>query len=231
VRHSALVVTLLATTSTLLVIAACASSTEATTDADAGDAEADAKRTTPGDSSTEPVDAGPTTCEVSRTYYAACKLDLNCADKFDQWCDANDKAINSEAFRRGVAQCLVPTNCDPDRRRDCEYKTYNTAIATNAQKQLVAAYCQTCEPSDTAGCATRATRYDTALGPGSVTDIFVAAWEFNDKLSDEMRTKCTGSALDAGADAGGDGGASAACVKAFAGCTADVYFAYLPDCP
>lgn len=72
------------------------------------------------------------------------------------------------------------------------------------------------------GCAARSTGYDIIVGPKSVKDIFVAAWEFNDAITNEMRTTCTGAALDAG-DAG--------CEKAFAGCTADVYLSHVPDCP
>ena len=174
------------------------------------------------------ADAGPTYCEVVQAYYVGCKQDqnLNCGAKFPAWCVANDQAINSDAFREAEMKCLTQANCDPDRRSDCEYKILGAATLTSAQQQLLTAYCQTCEPSDTAGCATRGKTYDVVTGPKSVTDLQVAIWEFNDAVTNEMRTTCTGSNLDAGADAG-DGG----CAKAFAGCTADVYLAHLPDCP
>lgn len=167
-----------------------------------------------------------TTCEITREYIATCGGDLTCgASKFDAWCAQNDKVINSEAYRRAEALCLTKANCDPDLRRDCEYKSYASATATAAQKAVVAAYCQTCEPSDPTGCATRKTTYVPAAGIKSVDDVFVAGWELADPIADEIRTKCTGSALDAG------GGDAAACLKVFANCAGGVYVDRLPDCP
>ncbi|MBS2019777.1 MAG: hypothetical protein JST00_43340 [Deltaproteobacteria bacterium] len=167
-----------------------------------------------------------TTCEITREYIATCGGDLTCgASKFDTWCAQNDKVINSEAYRRAEALCLTKANCDPDLRRDCEYKSYATATATAAQKAVVAAYCQTCEPADPTGCATRKTTYVPAAGIKSVDDVFVAGWELADPIADEIRTKCTGSALDAG------GGDAAACLKVFANCAGGVYVDRLPDCP
>lgn len=173
-------------------------------------------------------DAGArTTCQITRAYVEACGADLTCGpDDFDAWCEAADKAINSEAYRRAEAQCLTPDNCDGTKRRDCEYRSYGSAAQTDAQKALVAAFCQTCEPGN-AGCAARVTTYDVVAGPAAVTDEFIAAWELGDALTDEIRTKCTGAALDAGADAGD----AAACAKAFAGCAGDLYVDRLPDCP
>jgi hypothetical protein len=152
--------------------------------------------------------------------------------KFDAWCAKADQAINSEAYRRAEALCLVKKNCDGFDRRDCEYRSYATAKQTTAQKAVVTAYCQTCEPTDVSGCVTRKTDYDRGLGPKSTDDVFVAAWELSDTLDDEIRTKCTGSALDAGVlgalDAGGD---AAACLKAFGNCAGDIYVNALPECP
>ena len=85
------------------------------------------------------------------------------------------------------------------------------------------AYCAQCEPSDTAGCATRAIAYDSSAG---ATDLFIAAWELSDALVDEIRTQCTGVA-DSGP---GDGGADA-CAKAFGDCSGGIYVDHLPDCP
>lgn len=216
---------LLAGGSLALACSSSDASENAAPDVDAGDAGPDVKRA-PADAGSTGADAGPSTCELSRAYFVACKQDLNCGAKFDAWCAQNDQAINSDAYRRAEAKCLTTANCDPDRRGDCEYKSLASEAPTPAQAQLAAAYCQTCEPSDAIGCETRSTSYDPVAGPASVPDIFVAAWEFNDAVTDEMRTKCTGAALDAGTDAG-DGG----CAKAFAGCSADVYLAHLPDCP
>jgi hypothetical protein len=175
-----------------------------------------------------------TTCQITRAYVTDCDMGmpdggdgLTCGNaKFDAWCALNDKAINSEAYHRAEAMCLTHANCDPDKRRDCEYKTYATAIPTTAQTQVALAYCQTCEPADPKGCVTRETTYKSALGPKSTDDVFVAAWELNDALDDEIRTKCTGAALDAGATP--DGGA---CLKQFASCAGDIYINHLPDCP
>jgi hypothetical protein len=60
--------------------------------------------------------------------------------------------------------------------------------------------------------------------PSSVSDLFVAAWELSDSLVDQVRTMCTGSALDAGSADGG-------CASAFSDCAGGVYVDSLPDCP
>jgi hypothetical protein len=180
----------------------------------------------------EDTSTGPSTCAITRTYETECnKLrpdggsELTCGEaKFDAWCELNDKAINSASFRRAQAMCLTTKNCDGLARRDCEYRSYATATPTAAQKQIVTAYCATCEPADPAGCATRKTVYDPAKGPKSTDDVFVAAWELNDALDDEIRTKCTGAALDAGPDA-------AVCLKQFGNCAGGIYVDRLPDCP
>ncbi len=207
------------------VIIACSDSASTSPGgADGGDAAApakDAARSTDG-ASGDPADAGPkTTCSITLAYYEACNNtgELPCDQpNFDAWCAKNDET-NSDAFRRAEATCLSTDNCDANKRRDCEYAHYNDEALTHSQSELVSAYCTMCEPSDPSGCKTRATHYDTTA---TVGDVFVAAWEFSDAIVDEMRTKCTG--LDGGVDAGG-------CAKAFGSCTADVYFAHLPDCP
>jgi hypothetical protein len=172
-------------------------------------------------------------CEVTRAYVIACSKDkpdagdqLTCgAAKFDAWCAANDTAVNSESYRRAQTQCLgASASCEPNARKDCEYKTYATATPTDAQKQVAVAYCQTCEPADVTGCTTRKTTYDPAAGPAGVDDVFVAAWELNDALANEIRTKCTGSAADGGANV-------AACLKQFGTCAGGIYLDRLPDCP
>lgn len=198
-----------------------------------------------GSDAASTVDAGdagaPSTCAITRAFVEGCfgPKELNCGpDKYDAWCAKNDATINSAAFRRAEALCLKKANCDADRRRDCECKSYGSAVPTASQTALVAAYCATCEPGDLTGCKARATTYDPVKGPNSVTDLFVAAWELADPLTDAIRTQCTGAAADAGpGDAGdaGDGGDAgdpvAACAKQFGKCAGDVYFAVLPDCP
>lgn len=196
-----------------------------------GDAPVDRRAPVEDDAGAE-VDARAeaSTCALTRSYTLECNIGkdagdpLNCgAAKFDAWCEANDKAINSAAFRRAEALCLTKKNCDGYDRRDCEYRSYATATPTTAQKAVVAAYCETCEPNDKS-CAARKVDYDPTLGPKSTDDVFVAAWELNDTLDDAIRTKCTGTALDAGGD-------PAACLKAFGSCAADVYLDSVPDCP
>jgi hypothetical protein len=180
-------------------------------------------------------DTGPSesTCVLTRSFVTACnKLapdggeELTCGDgKFDAWCELNDKAINSAAYRRAEQMCLTTKNCAPADRHDCEYRSYGSVTPTAAQKQVVAAYCQTCEPTDT-NCAARKTTYDALKGPKSTDDVFIAAWELNDALDDEIRVKCTGSALDASA-----GPDAAVCLKAFGNCAGGIYVDHLPDCP
>ncbi len=181
-----------------------------------------------GSAASDDGDAGSkSTCEITRAYFEGCGNagELNCgADGFDAWCAANDTTINSATYRRAEALCLTQDNCDGKKRRACEYAHYNDEPPTASQKALVESYCATCEPSDVAGCTSRSTAYDPAKGIDSVDDIFVAAWELSDDVTDEIKTKCTGAAAaDAGADA-------AACAKAFANCAADVYLDRLPDC-
>jgi len=221
------------------LISACSDETAATSSADeAGSDAAIDRRSPPGEDAAAPVDARAeaSTCELTRAYTVECNLGSDAGDpltcgaaKFDAWCDLNDKAINSESYRRAEAMCLLKQNCDGYARRDCEYRSYLTAKPTTAQKAVVAAYCQTCEPGDPTGCITRKTDYDAVVGPKGTDSVFVAAWELNDTLDDEIRTKCTGAALDAGvADAGGD---AAPCYKAFDKCAGDIYVNALPDCP
>ncbi len=211
------------------VAVACAESTasEADTSSDGGNGADSARDGSKG--KTDGGDTSPkTTCGITRAYVEACgsDSDLNCgASGFDAWCEANDKAINSEAFRRAEALCLTEDNCDGAKRRDCEYKHYNEETPSPSQEALVAAYCQTCDPSDVAGCTKRSTTYDPAKGIKSVDDIFIAAWELADDVVDEIKTQCTSAAAtDAGTDV-------AACAKAFAGCAGDIYLDRLPDCP
>lgn len=231
-RFRALVASLVLPLPAAALAIACSSastSSSPTPTAEAGTNEGGAKIDTGGGGDTDAgVDASKTTCEITRAYVVDClgSAELTCgAAKFDAWCAQNDTIINSETYRRAEAACLVKANCDPDVRRDCEYKSYATATPTTAQKAVVAAYCQTCEPADPTGCATRKTTYVPSAGVKSVDDVFVAGWELADPIADEIRTKCTGSALDAG------GADAAACLKAFASCAGDVYVTRLPDCP
>ena len=214
----------------LAVVAACEDGTSRAAGladgADSGGARGDRSEAGEGGAA---ADAKPeSTCAITRAYFEGCDdgADLNCGSSgFDAWCAANDEAINSEAYRRAEALCLTQDNCDGDERRACEYEHYNGETPTAAQKALVEGYCETCEPSDVAGCTKRSTTYESAKGIDSVSDVFVAAWELADDVTAEITTKCTGAAAtDAGSDV-------TACAQAFAGCAADVYLAHLPDCP
>ena len=222
------------------VVSACSSDSSSATTA-GGDAASttDAPRNDGGKTDAA-FDAGPGTgtCEVTRAYTVDCSVGSDAGDpltcgaaKFDAWCALNDQAINSDAYRRAEATCLTRVNCDGVARRDCEYRTYAMATPTTAQASLVAAYCQTCEPMDTAGCAKRKTTYDPSKGPSSTDDVFVAAWELNDTLADQIRTTCTGTALDGGVASQVDAGAANPCLKAFGNCAGDIYVNALPDCP
>ena len=193
---------------------------------------------TPGTSSSGGTDGGTTNeggssgtpapgdiCTVTRSYVIDCagESELDCGkDKYAAWCTEKDQKTNSEAFRRAELKCLPTVGCDPNERRDCEYKSYAGEKPTDAQKALVEAYCLKCEPADTAGCATRAVTYDPAAGVASVTDLFIAAWELADPIVDQIREKCTGTALPDGPDP---------CPKRFGECAADPYLDAIPDCP
>ena len=213
----------LASLAVLPIAFACSeSSTTETPAADAGpsaDAGNDVAKTTEDSGST----TAKSTCEVTEAWLDGCGHDKNCGDKYGAWCKANDEAINSDAYRRAEAKCLTQENCAKEKRNDCEYRHYNTETPTAAQKALIAAYCATCNPGDTS-CATRVIKYDTTAGPSSVGDVFIAAWELNDTLCDEIRSKCTGPTVDAGAT-------PAACTKTFGSCAADPYLNAVPECP
>jgi len=228
----------------LTLVAACTDNGSSSNDVGSLDGSTDARidrAQLPGEDAAVEIDAraDADVCEITRAYTLECNIGkdggdpLTCgAAKFEAWCALNDKAINSEAFRRAQALCLVKKNCNGFDRKDCEYRSYFTAKQTNAQKQVVEAYCATCEPTNQAACFTKKTEYDPGKGPNSTDDVFVAAWELNDTLDDRIRTKCTGTALDAGVaasiDAGGDAGP---CLKAFGNCAGGIYVDALPDCP
>jgi len=195
----------------LLFLVACG--TSSTTTDTAGDG-----GTTDGGSG----GSAPSPCAVTRAFVERCNGELNCGPaNYDAWCAKNDTAVNSDAYRRAEAKCLPDVACTAADRNDCEYKSYMTETPTAAQKALVEAYCKTCEPNDVSGCQTRSVTYVPG-GKGEVSDIFIAAWELNDALTDKVRAECTGGALDAGADP---------CDKAFASCAAGPYLDAVPDCP
>jgi len=236
-RSLAFLAFLAASTSGVAALVSACGDDAAVSGGGAGDASNERRGPLEEDAGTE-VDARAqaSTCEITRAYTLECNVGeaepLTCgASKFDAWCAANDKAINSEAFRRAQSICLFKKNCDPTDRKDCEARTYATTTQTASQKKVVAEYCKTCEPGDQEGCVTRKTDYDPAKGPKGTDDVFVAAWELNDTLDDEITAKCTGSALDAGAAAALDAGDAAPCLKAFANCAGDIYINALPDCP
>lgn len=167
-------------------------------------------------------------CAQELEYFAACKRpasDINCtAAKFEAWCTTNQAATDSEQRVRARAACLDAKHCDTKSLNDCIYSTYSTLKPSAAQEKLVADYCSTCEPADST-CAARKIAYDPAKGPGSVDDVYLAAWELSEKLTLAIDQKCTGPAIaDAGADAG-------SCQKRFGNCAGSLYVDALPDCP
>ncbi len=234
-RRLLLIFAALALTGTALgaAVSACSSDSgsAATGSGDAGSVATNPDATADG--------GAASTCEITRAFVLDCNAGPDAGDqltcgpsRFDAWCALNDQAINSTAYRRAEALCLTHANCTNSARSDCENRSYATATPTTAQKNVVAAYCQTCEPADPAGCATRKTVYDPSKGPDSTDDVFVAAWELNDMLTDQIRTKCTGTALDGGIEAQLDaGGVANPCLKAFGNCAGDIYVNALPDCP
>ena len=227
-----------------LVVFACGGGSDAGpsgTDADGG-AGADGGRSRRGggddgsgggteeDASSEKTEEA-TVCSVTRAFILRCAepKDLTCGEKgFDAWCAQND-ANNSEAFRRAEIACLPSVECTGIARKDCEYQLYAKDTPTTAQKKLVQAYCETCEPSDVGGCTERSTSYDSAKGPSTVPDVFIAAWELSDGLVDLIRTSCTGDALTSTIDGGAVDPAK--CEQAFGSCAAGAYIDALPNCP
>lgn len=205
-----------------VALAACGSSTTPSSSSSGGDGGA-TNDGGGGPGSSGGAAASP--CAVTRAYVERCAgaNELNCGpEKYDAWCAANDQKINSNAYRRAEAKCLPDVSCEPDARRDCEYKAYGSEQPTAAQKSLVEAYCQTCDPSNAAGCVTRAVTYDAAGGPKKVADVFIAAWELADPIVDSIREQCTGAALPPGPDP---------CEKRFASCAAGPYLDSVPECP
>lgn len=166
--------------------------------------------------------APETYCERMRGYSEECNLPLECGTNgFEKWCAQNTSAVDSDAYRRGYVQCATAQKCQTDERRDCMYRSYASTSQTPAQKALTQAYCQTCEPSDVAACAARVVTYSP---PGSPETAFIASWELGDALTDQIRTSCTGGAIDGG-------GSPATCAKAFDTCAGGYYVDALVVCP
>jgi len=179
------------------------------------------------------VDGSFDLCTKNEDYEVGCGrgANLTCGDAgFIDWCHLNDKAINSAQFDQAELNCMTQANCDSAKRHDCDYQSYNNDKLDTAQAALVQAYCQTCEPKDVSGCATRHTTYDPKAGPDSVSDLFIAAWELADPLVTKIQQQCTGGALDAGADASTDAGITS-CASLFSNCSGGVFVDTLPDCP
>ena len=167
-------------------------------------------------------------CAQELAYFEICKIDpkdINCTTaKFEAWCKGTQSATDSEQRVRAKANCLDAKHCNPTSLKSCIYETYNTLALTPAQSKLAADYCATCEPGS-ASCATSHTTYSPAKGPGSIDDLYLAAWELSEKLVVAIDQKCTGPAIAyAGADAG-------TCDRRFARCAGDLYIDALPDCP
>jgi hypothetical protein len=158
-------------------------------------------------------------CEALGAKMDRCAGMRECAAGFPMWCPEQSKT-NSLAFETAEKKCLR-SSCEQGVLSDCRYKTYASLSQTQVQKNLVKAYCASCGAGD-ATCESVITSYNAAVGAASVTDAFVAAWEFSDELTTEITMKCTGAALMLDA---GD------CAKTFGGCAADVYLARVPSCP
>ncbi len=210
-----------------------------------GDATGDAGKSEGGglvDSGTDPTTDGGNTqgvdgsfdiCVKTAGYEIGCGrvADLTCGDAgFAAWCALNDVAINSQQFDRAELACLTQANCDAKKRHDCDYRAYNNATLDQAQTDLLLAYCNTCEPADVSGCTVRQAFYNPDAGPDSVSDTFIAVTELSDALVGQIKQKCTGVALDAGADASTDAGITA-CAKAFSNCSGGIFVDALPNCP
>jgi hypothetical protein len=213
----------------------CTTENAATSVLDAGvDSTSTADASGPGDASPDAaVDAGAdgagpsSSCAAQKAYLIACggdAGDLTCgAAKFDAWCEATDSKVNSAQRKAAVIACSTSANCDSTKRADCEYRSYAAASLTVSQASLVQHYCETCAPTAVLACSSSVIQYDSVAGPSAATDIFLAAWELADSLTQQVDAKCTRSALDGGPDA--------SCEKAFAECSGGLYIDALPDCP
>ena len=167
-------------------------------------------------------------CAQELEYFPVCKKptnDINCgAATCEAWCTTNQAATDSEQRVRAKAACLDVKHCDPNTLKDCMYSAYNKMQPTAAQAKLIADYCATCEPGDSACPATKIA-YNPAKGPNSIDDMYLAAWELSEALTVAIDQKCTGPAIaDAGADAG-------SCQKRFGNCAGSLFVDALPDCP
>ena len=183
--------------------------------------------TSPLDASTQSDAAVPLSwCGALGAKMDRCDHERACGDKFDAWC-TQFSTMNSAIYTEADAACLA-TTCEVSARSDCRFRHYRREALSTAQTALLDAYCASCGDAD---CAERTLRYNSAAGPNSVSDAFIASWELSEPIVDAIRTRCTG-LRDAG-DAGDAGTASdrATCVHDFGQCAADVYFEVLPDCP
>ncbi len=167
-------------------------------------------------------------CAQELAYFDACKIDpkeVNCTPaKFEAWCSTNQSATDSAQRVRAKAACLDVKHCNASDLKGCIYETYNTLSLSPAQTKLVADYCATCEPGSSA-CAQNHVKYNPSKGPGSIDDLYLAAWELSENLVVAIDQKCTGAAVaDAGADAG-------TCDRRFAQCAGGLFVDALPDCP
>ena len=227
---SALVGGLFAATAT----AACTSNGDAVVDDEAGTSReagpipaADAKA--PDGASVDGSAFDPSkVCAQELAYFDTCKIDpkqVNCTPaKFEAWCSTNQSATDSDQRVRAKAACLNVKHCGASDLKACIYETYNTLSLSPAQTKLVADYCATCEPGS-AACVQNHVKYNPSKGPGSVDDLYLAAWELSEKLVVAIDQKCTGAPFaDAGADAG-------TCDRRFAQCAGGLFVDALPDCP
>lgn len=169
-------------------------------------------------------------CEALKSFYEACGGEPLCSTKnakFDEWCVANTRSVDSEAYRLATVKCATADNCGKDKRKDCMYRSYGDTTQSVAQELLTTAFCQMCQPGDLAGCRKRTTTYNSVSGPGAVPSEFIAAWELSDAVADKIRANCTGTgggAFDGGADAG-------ACATAFDRCSGGYFIDAILDCP
>lgn len=173
-----------------------------------------------GDAAVDPGDV----CENELALYRACGFDEGVQCRVDGYvanCHANNDATESAQRIAARNACLGSSNCEPDDRKDCIYRQYNSATLSAAQEALLQRYCETCEASDVAGCTSRTRTYSPSAGIDSVDTIFLAAWELAPDLVEKIDANCIDEARD------GDAGT---CAKRFNVCAGGYYIDALVEC-
>jgi hypothetical protein len=181
----------------------------------------DARAATPADTDADASDAATVGwCDALSEKMLRCDRTRECGNQFELWCGQQSKT-NSNAFEKADSRCVSAKDCMNATRNNCRYTQYQAEMRSAEQRALAAAYCATC-PS--AGCEDSLLRYDETKGSNSVSDAYVAVWEFSDTITQSIRVKCTGT--DAGLP-----GRELDCPRAFGQCAAEIYLNALPSCP